>query len=368
MRYTNECPVRCERRGGRGEETLLARHLPTAWSPPKHLVVHVTNRCNLACPYCFNKSRSAEDVIPVDVRAAVRSLLDPEAEPIQLSFIGGEPLLKWQAIRESLRLVATDRKLFPVVALTTNGTLLTSPVIRELAAIRARVIVSLEGTAKRHLRLRPPMTTRQYQRLIERVHLLVASRGARVAARMTVWGKTENLVREVAAVRELGFRRILVFPDAGLDSATCKAQMTELSAAFKDDVVEGRLVLEPLSGRRFQLTDGLTRPGCGAGRTFLVLAPDRRIYPCHRHVGASSFAIGALDRGLDAQRLKRWVEGMQAMQGSCDACPAAQACRFPCAYPRFPGAGRAGEAWCGWMLAAARAAQQLVPGVPAGKG
>lgn len=330
-------------------------------SRPRRLVVHMTHACNLACPYCFNSLRSAEGVTPCDVREAVDTFLDPEADLIQLSFIGGEPLLKWRQIKESIRLVALGRARFPVVALTTNGTPLTAEMIRELTAIKARVMVSIEGTFDRQMRLRPPMTERRYARLTDHVQCLVESLGTNVAARMTLWGETENFVNEVAAVVALGVRRILIYPDAGMDPAACEAVMMDLSGAFADDVVQGRLVLEPLSSRYYQPAGGWKRTICGAGRDFLVLAPDRRIYPCHRHVGSDAFAIGELDAGLNGRRLQRWLDGMDAMSQSCDSCAAAPSCRFPCAYPRFPGAGRSGEAWCGWMRAAARAAQAAHP-------
>ena len=66
------------------------------------LVLRLTNRCNLACGYCYAGSGPAgEDLSPERAAEAV-ALACPPGEALRIQFTGGEPLLRWDTAAKVL--------------------------------------------------------------------------------------------------------------------------------------------------------------------------------------------------------------------------------------------------------------------------
>ena len=100
------------------------------------LVLRLTNRCNLACGYCYAGSGPAgEDLSPERAAEAV-ALACPPGEALRIQFTGGEPLLRWDTAAKVLDFGRASGRRFHA-AIQTNGTLLTPALCRELRARRA---------------------------------------------------------------------------------------------------------------------------------------------------------------------------------------------------------------------------------------
>ena len=66
------------------------------------LVLRLTNRCNLACGYCYAGSGPAgEDLSPERAAEAV-DLACPPGGALRIQFTGGEPLLRWDTAAKVL--------------------------------------------------------------------------------------------------------------------------------------------------------------------------------------------------------------------------------------------------------------------------
>jgi len=71
---------------------------------------------------------------------------------------------------------------------------------------------------------------------------------------------------------------------------------------------------------------------CGACRGLMTVGSDGTLYPCHRFVGMSHFALGNVTDGLNCERIRDfWRSYCAAIQNEhCSKCWALGICARPC--------------------------------------
>ena len=112
-----------------------------------HLTLHLTDRCNLACRYCYQRHGGAD--MSFETAAAAIDRLATGNNP-GIVFFGGEPLL-----RKDLMLALVDRcearepNRFHY-KVTTNGTLLDESFLAEAGRRRLAVALSCDGVRAAH--------------------------------------------------------------------------------------------------------------------------------------------------------------------------------------------------------------------------
>lgn len=89
----------------------------------KLLILRVTERCNLACGYCYAASGADKGDMSLDTAMKSVALFAKSGDRLKIQFTGGEPLLRADLMRDiSIRLKREGiRAAFSV---QTNGTLL----------------------------------------------------------------------------------------------------------------------------------------------------------------------------------------------------------------------------------------------------
>ncbi len=152
-------------------ETIRSHHLDEAYGF-RHLILEVTQQCNLRCKYCvysdhypFNRTYSDAKMDIDTARAAVDLFMqnhakvrqrNPSAGPI-IGFYGGEPLLGFDVLKETVEYFWEeygDSFKNPLFTLTTNGALLDDEAADFLTSHDFSIIVSLDGNKENHDRNR----------------------------------------------------------------------------------------------------------------------------------------------------------------------------------------------------------------------
>jgi len=138
-----------------------AQFLPEA--PPTTLSawLHVTEACNLNCPYCYVR-KQPRTMHPAVGRRAVDRLIEAAQlhghRRLRLKYAGGEPTLNLPVVFEihdyAFRRAETARLELEEVLLT-NGTTVDDSALDALARAGLRLMVSLDGGPAAHDRLRP---------------------------------------------------------------------------------------------------------------------------------------------------------------------------------------------------------------------
>ncbi|MDL2330634.1 radical SAM protein [Odoribacter sp. OttesenSCG-928-A06] len=114
----------------------------------------LTHRCNLSCIYCYQKHKTAKDMSLETAKAIMetevkRAKLSKNIDSIRFDMFGGEPLLKFDLIKELCRWAwetITDFNF--VIYITTNGTLIDDDIKEWLALHKEKIHIamSVDGT------------------------------------------------------------------------------------------------------------------------------------------------------------------------------------------------------------------------------
>lgn len=124
--------------------------------------LHITNACNLNCPYCYiaNKGDRRHMSFPV-MEAYLDKLEETVAKhnlkKVVIRMAGGEPTLHSKMIRYLVTKAKerlTKRGIQVVLVMLTNGTLLTEEWLRLISDHGIKLSVSLDGTREWHDKLR----------------------------------------------------------------------------------------------------------------------------------------------------------------------------------------------------------------------
>jgi len=169
-------------------------HTPSATNRPV-VVYNCVQRCNLNCIHCYAHAtaREAPELLST---AEAKAMIDGCADfgcPVML-FSGGEPLLR----KDLLELLHHTTACGLRATVSTNGTLITGEVARELAACRLGYVgISLDGMAATHDRFR--RVEGSWRRALEGLENCRAA-GMRTGLRVTL---TRHNLHEVPALFDL---------------------------------------------------------------------------------------------------------------------------------------------------------------------
>lgn len=158
---------------------------------PYQMTLDITNKCNLRCLHCFNRSGEnpvvADELDDDEVLAFLRDVVS--IKPFNLCFCGGEPLLRRELLLEGIRVLADGGVKASTV---TNGQLMTADIAHRMAGAGVyQVQVSVDGaTPAAHDRLRNREGS--FDRAIRAIECLVAAKlKVGVAFTPTRWGIDE---------------------------------------------------------------------------------------------------------------------------------------------------------------------------------
>lgn len=320
------------------------------------LSLAVAQQCNLGCTYCYAQQggfgTAAKQMKLETALKAVDALLADarEGETATLAFMGGEPLMARDIIREATRYAARradERCVQMNFSLTTNGTLLTSDDGLFFEEHGFAVTVSIDGVGETHNALRPTKGgSGSYERILERVQpLLSLQRRMQVSVRATVTPLNLGLVEMLNEFVRLGFHSVGFSPMLSAPNGQHEMDGDALERMLAEMVYCGlRFEQAITSGERFpflnmvnamrELHSRARRPRpCGAASGYLGMGADGTYAACHRFVGDEAHSFGSLEKGLDAAAQHAWQTArLVDTQEPCRSCWARYLCGGGCHY------------------------------------
>jgi uncharacterized protein len=264
----------------------------TAW-------LHVSNACNLACPYCYvHKSSEAMDertgLAAVD--AVLESAQAHGFRVVRLKYAGGEASLNKKLVlrlNTYAKAGAAERGLALEASLLSNGVALPTAFVDALKDEGVGIMISLDGVGRDHDSQRPTVGGKPSFHFVERTISRLLAQGHPPHLSITITSRnaagTADAVR-FALDRGLTFS-LNFFRDNDCVSAvrddlqyTDRQMIDGLLAAFT--VIEENMPPWSVLGSvldRGQLLEPRQQP-CGVGRDYVVIDQAGKVAKCHMEI------------------------------------------------------------------------------------
>jgi len=279
------------------EQALLAPEgasLRLPASPPETLTVwlHITNACNLDCPYCYVRKSSASMSEVTGLQAIekiFRTAQGRRFRRVKLKYAGGEATLHFNLIKtmaDHARQLSAKSGLGLDQVVLSNGTHLRAEQAAWLKANGVRLMISLDGIGEVHDRLRFDRRGKGSFALVSHtIDDILLPQG--VIPNITITITRQNAAGVAEAVRWALERRLPV----SLNFYRQKADSAEELAAEENALLEGMLAAyrvyeEMLPERPFlnglldRVQFGAHLHTCGVGSSYLVVTHEGAIAQC----------------------------------------------------------------------------------------
>jgi uncharacterized protein len=357
--------------------------LPPADFPLNTMVLNVTNKCNLACTYCYEYGE--DKIVDTQYGRQPKFMSDETAEEsiefllaqsgdqptAHCTFFGGETLLNFPLLQRTVayarRRAAEEGKRI-TFSLTTNATLLTSEITRWLADNDVGVTISIDGPKPVQDGLRVFHNGRgTYDVVLPKIRELLATHRSRpIGARVTLTQKNLDAVEIYRHLTdEIGFFEVGLAPVTTADHRDYAitpeskdrmlAQFEELAQewlehALRDEHHGFTNVTDTIE----EIHKGVSKAyGCGAGLGLMGVATDGDVALCHRFAGSPEHTIGSVREGVDREKQKQFlIDHHIAEKTDCHRCWARPICSGGCyheAHVRYEDSSHANLHYCTWV-------------------
>jgi uncharacterized protein len=323
-------------------------------SPIKAMCLHIAHDCNLRCKYCFASTGdfgTGRKLMPLETaKTAIDFLLEHSTgrENLELDFFGGEPLMNFDVVKETVAYARSKEKEYGKnfrFTITTNGLLLNDENIDFINREMYNVVLSIDGRKEVNDRMRVRVDgSGSYDRILEGYRKLVEKRGDKEwYVRGTYTKYNLDFSEDVFHLYEQGFDQISVEPvveDPSVEYALTEEdletiyqeydrladRLTELKQKggflnffhFMIDLEQGPCVIKRLRG-------------CGSGNEYVSVTPDGDIYPCHQFVGHPEYCMGNIEKGTFNEEIKKEFAGTHVYsKPACKECWAKFYCSGGC--------------------------------------
>lgn len=264
-----------------------------------------------------------------------------KSEKVTVCLFGGEPLLKFNLIKE---IVAYSKEVEKTVGkkihftMTTNGTLINKEIEDFIIENKIQVQISIDGDEKTH-------DANRYFADKSGCHATVLEHTAKIRklgladARATVTGQNLDLISIYEYLKELGFRKVALSPAFNLLAdeeyeALADAYIQfylDLEKAIKNKdyrkALENKLFMQEI---RQVNQSRHRRLACGVGRNLYAVDIHGNIFPCQRFVAEKEYSLGNVY--TDDKRQNEFVQNvMLDKYEKCQECWARNLCVAGCA-------------------------------------
>ena len=168
------------------------------------LVIFLTYRCNFNCSYCYVNKKETKELSANKLIKIIKELKTKNNEIKEINFMGGEPLLRFDVIKEIINIFGNEF----VFNLNTNGYLLDKETLDFLLKNNVIIVLSLDGSEKTHNLNRKDKTFNKILNNIKGYEDKV------IVNYVINPNSIDNLIKDFENLVNLGFKKIDVRPNS----------------------------------------------------------------------------------------------------------------------------------------------------------
>jgi uncharacterized protein len=357
--------------------------LPPEDFPLTTMVLNVTNKCNLACTYCYEYGE--DKIVDTEFGSKPKFMSEETAREsvdfmlkesgsnavANLTFFGGETLLNFKVLKKTLAYAQEQAAVLGKqvrFSLTTNATLLRPEIIEWLVANEVGVTISIDGPKESQDEFRVFKNGMgSYEVMLPKIKELLKHHAAHyIGARVTLTRQNMDVVSIFRHLtEELGFGSVGFAPVTTADGRdyaiegegfeAMLAQFQELAEEFKTAALENRHHgFSNLNETLEEIHKGMSKAfPCGAGLGLVGVATDGDVALCHRFAGSDDHKIGSVQEGIDKTLQSRFLDTHHiAHKTDCHSCWARPLCAGGCyheANTRYGTTAAPNLHYCDWI-------------------
>ena len=328
------------------------------------ITLQLTQECNFRCKYCIyseekNKKQRSHTNESMSLETAQKAILfyrehAVDSNMYDIGFYGGEPLLAWDTLKESVLFAERELAGKPVsFSITTNASLLTESKATFLQEHNVNVMVSLDGVKEIHdLNRVLPNGRGTYDLVLRNLRMLKSHfpslyESLRISTvvdpriDVSLFGKYPELISDLPLANYSVSIEENTDQNVSLPHELCVELEKETQLAFLAECGLYSGIIKPygynqvrnIRNRQNALrsTSGITdimAPGgpCVPGKSRLFITCKGNFYPCERVNETEANCIGNLERGFDIGKVKRILNVGAISSDKCKNCWAFRLC------------------------------------------
>jgi uncharacterized protein len=313
------------------------------------IALGLTHDCNMSCRYCYTGRKFKRDMSLDTARRIVDFAIEitPPRRVIEFSFFGGEPLLRLDLMKEITGYIQEKalRNERPFsLSVTSNGTLLSPPILDFFEAEGIDLCISIDGPPHVHnLNRRYRDGRGSFERVAGNLKLAI-ERLSRLQVNAVYGPDTLDFLPEsVSFFSRLGVPTIHLNPNicASWGEETyprLREAYMKIAEHYIENYRQGQeIAINLLDSKILLFLKGGYGAGngdkCGMGETEWGFAPSGNIYPCERLIGednGSPLCLGNIHTGLDQTRRRALLEHRGNHNEECKNCSLQKYCMNWC--------------------------------------
>jgi uncharacterized protein len=299
-----------------------------------HLTLHLTDRCNLACRYCYAQSGTTDMTFETAVAAIERVA---EGLNCGIIFFGGEPLLCKPLIWQIMDWCeARDPNRFHY-KVTTNGTLLDEAFLDEAVRRDLHVALSHDGVREAHDACRIwPDGKGTYPAVSKALALLMKQRPYSPVLMTVSPERAGHFADSVQELQAQGVQYLIAsinyageWTDAALRAL--EKEYRKLAVWHEENYrKERKFYFSPFDKRIASHIFPTRSNSCRLGKRQISVGPDGKLFPCVQFVGKDEYVIGTVETGIDEERREELYLLNERDKPECAGCALERRCHNKC--------------------------------------
>ncbi len=328
------------------------------------ITLQLTQDCNFRCKYCIyseakNLKQRSHTNKAMTIDTAKKAVIfyrnhAINANMYNVGFYGGEPLLEWELLKETV--LFAERELagkLLTFSLTTNASLLTEAKAAFLEEHGVNVLVSLDGdrTENDHNRVfkcgkgtsdmvldNLQIIAERHPKLFSKISISSVITPSTQATTFGIYPKEIEGIpfsRYMITIEDSTEHDVIIPLELlkAMENEVCKAYLKQLGVLPCNISPYGYSRVHSIINnyKSAKPSNGIQRimaPGgpCIPGKSRLFVSADGSLYPCERVNETSEFCIGTLDSGFDFEKAQKMLNIGAITEKDCSNCWALRHC------------------------------------------